>query len=279
FISNYYHQFYNEDSLATREELVRFSPQFGARFSFFPHHYFGAEVEGNMTLASTKDSDQRINLFGLRAHVIGQIPGRLTPFVLLGGGIIHTRSDDDVHGNDTDAPLHAGVGARFFVTENVAIRADARLLRGPSAKDPYTLDASYGELMLGVSFSPGPFKAEKVAPLDRDGDGVVDAADACPDHAGTEPNGCPVPDADGDGDGIPLPDDKCPDEAETVNGYQDTDGCPDVVPDTDGDGIHELLDKCPNELEDVDGVEDDDGCPDTEPEAAPAPPAQTSVVA
>jgi outer membrane protein OmpA-like peptidoglycan-associated protein len=33
--------------------------------------------------------------------------------------------------------------------------------------------------------------------------------------------------ADRDGDGIPDVDDKCPDEPETPNGYQDNDGCPD----------------------------------------------------
>jgi hypothetical protein len=36
--------------------------------------------------------------------------------------------------------------------------------------------------------------------------------------------------ADRDGDGVPDDVDKCPDEPETLNGYQDEDGCPDHLP-------------------------------------------------
>ena len=86
-------------------------------------------------------------------------------------------------------------------------------------------------------------------------------ADKCPNEPGPgTPDGCPVKDRDGDGiyDNV----DKCPDQPETVNGYQDQDGCPDTVPDTDGDGIDDLHDKCPTEPEDKDGFQDADGCPD-----------------
>ncbi len=49
------------------------------------------------------------------------------------------------------------------------------------------------------------------------------------------PGGPPMPAAekpvaDRDGDGIPDDADKCPDQPETVNGFQDDDGCPDEVP-------------------------------------------------
>ncbi|MCB9640747.1 MAG: transporter [Myxococcales bacterium] len=68
-------------------------------------------------------------------------------------------------------------------------------------------------------------------------------------------------DQDRDGDGIPNHLDKCPDEPEDFDGFKDDDGCPD--PDNDGDGIPDHLDKCPNEPETVNGYKDDDGCPDT----------------
>ncbi len=93
-------------------------------------------------------------------------------------------------------------------------------------------------------------------PSDRDGDGIVDTADQCPDVPGDAPTGCPPGDRDGDGftddvdacidvagiapdgcpdrdpdkDGILDPDDKCPEVAETMNGFEDGDGCPDEVP-------------------------------------------------
>lgn len=70
-------------------------------------------------------------------------------------------------------------------------------------------------------------------PADRDGDGIPDEADKCPDakEDGLPPDpkdGCPNLDADGDG--IPIPQDKCPNEPETVNQFEDEDGCPDKKP-------------------------------------------------
>lgn len=106
---------------------------------------------------------------------------------------------------------------------------------------------------------------------DRDGDGIPDDQDACPDQpedydSYQDFDGCP--DLDNDGDGIPDVVDQCPDQPEDMDGYQDQDGCPD--PDNDGDGIPDVRDKCPDQPETVNGFEDSDGCPD---EAAAIPPA------
>jgi len=58
---------------------------------------------------------------------------------------------------------------------------------------------------------------------DRDGDGVADAYDDCPDEAGKfSDNGCP--NADRDGDGINDLQDKCPD----IPGVLSNNGCPNV---------------------------------------------------
>jgi outer membrane protein OmpA-like peptidoglycan-associated protein len=116
----------------------------------------------------------------------------------------------------------------------------------------------------GVVWAPRPGSGGMAAGLaDRDGDGIPDAIDQCPDEPEDkdgfqDEDGCPDP--DNDGDGIPDALDKCPNEPEDKDGFQDEDGCPD--PDNDGDGIPDALDKCPNEPEDFDGFQDEDGCPD-----------------
>jgi outer membrane protein OmpA-like peptidoglycan-associated protein len=69
--------------------------------------------------------------------------------------------------------------------------------------------------------------------------------------------------SDRDGDGIPDELDKCPDEPEDKDGFEDEDGCPD--PDNDKDGIPDTADACPNEPETVNGFQDEDGCPDSAP--------------
>jgi outer membrane protein OmpA-like peptidoglycan-associated protein len=115
----------------------------------------------------------------------------------------------------------------------------------------------------GIVWSPQPEGAAGPGRNDRDGDGIPDSVDACPDEPEDkdgfqDEDGCPDP--DNDGDGIPDKLDQCPNDPEDKDGFQDADGCPDR--DNDGDGIPDALDKCPNEPEDKDGFQDDDGCPD-----------------
>jgi outer membrane protein OmpA-like peptidoglycan-associated protein len=101
---------------------------------------------------------------------------------------------------------------------------------------------------------------------DRDGDGIKDDIDKCPDEPedrdGFEDrDGCPDP--DNDRDGILDVDDKCPNDPEDKDGVDDEDGCPDRdANDRDGDGITDDVDKCPDDPEDRDFFEDEDGCPE-----------------
>jgi OmpA-OmpF porin, OOP family len=85
---------------------------------------------------------------------------------------------------------------------------------------------------------------------DKDGDGIADKDDRCPNVPGTlQYKGCPVPDKDADG--IPDDQDKCPD----VAGLKKYNGCP--IPDTDHDGVNDEEDQCPN----LAGDKDNHGCP------------------
>jgi outer membrane protein OmpA-like peptidoglycan-associated protein len=116
---------------------------------------------------------------------------------------------------------------------------------------------------IGITWAPQPIGAGAGDLRDRDGDGIPDSRDACPDEPEDkdgfqDEDGCPDP--DNDGDGIPDAQDKCPDDPEDKDGFQDADGCPDR--DNDNDGIPDAVDKCPNDPEDKDGFQDDDGCPD-----------------
>ncbi len=109
---------------------------------------------------------------------------------------------------------------------------------------------------------------------DRDGDGIPDRDDQCPDEQEDfdefqDTDGCP--DRDNDMDGIPDKEDQCPNQ----RGPVENKGCP--IIDTDGDGLPDKEDQCPTEYgpkanfgcpirdQDKDGIPDkDDQCP-TEP--------------
>ncbi len=97
---------------------------------------------------------------------------------------------------------------------------------------------------------------------DRDHDGLNNEVDRCPDVAGPKENqGCPIDDRDHDA--ILDKDDKCPDDPEDKDKFEDEDGCPD--PDNDKDGILDVNDKCPDLPETKNNFQDEDGCPDIDP--------------
>ncbi len=145
-------------------------------------------------------------------------------------------------------PAGLGIQVNFNSVTYLMIQAQYRF--------SLTTDVLKDHLLYSIGFAQNiaPEKPKVVPPppppvvLDRDGDGVNDADDKCPDTPGLASlMGCP----DKDGDGIADADDKCPDVAGTAK-YQ---GCP--IPDTDGDGVNDEEDKCPT----VKGVARYQGCP------------------
>ena len=167
----------------------------------------------------------------------------LSPFITAGvGGGYYT--------GKFGAYLPAGLGIQLNLQSTTYILVQTQY-RFALTKDVLKDNIFYS---LGVAQNISKQKPVVMAPppppviLDRDGDGVLDADDKCPDVAGlTTLQGCP----DRDGDGITDADDKCPDVAGIAK-YQ---GCP--IPDTDGDGINDELDKCPT----VKGLARYQGCP------------------
>jgi hypothetical protein len=68
---------------------------------------------------------------------------------------------------------------------------------------------------------------------------------------------------DRDGDGVPDRVDQCPELEEDRDGFEDGDGCPEV--DNDNDDVGDEDDKCPNEA----GPEENHGCPLPKPALEP----------
>ncbi len=192
-----------------------------------------------------------------------------------------------------------GVGSELDVAAAVGLRFGDRVLVGPELFGSTVLEdgnaferrATPLELLLGAhvvvaddwrigaGVSPGLTEglgtprvrgvarvqylpAIAKAPADRDGDGVADRADACPDAPGVatddpRTNGCPP---DRDGDGIVDAEDACPAEAGVRTADPKTNGCPPPA-DRDKDGIVDAEDACPEAA----GPRSDDpaknGCP------------------
>lgn len=169
-----------------------------------------------------------------------------TPYLIAGVGASKYKSNYGAF-----LPLGGGVKLNFFNEAALFITFQYRVPVTSEANN-YHFFASIGlSGIVGKKKQPAVKEIEvPAAPKDRDGDGITDDIDQCPDVAGlAKYNGCPVPDTDKDG--INDEEDKCP----TVPGMAKYNGCP--VPDTDKDGINDEEDKCPT----VAGVARYQGCP------------------
>jgi outer membrane protein OmpA-like peptidoglycan-associated protein len=162
----------------------------------------------------------------------------------------------------TTTPLEGLVGFHYLIANRirVGLGAGAGLDRG--------YGAPVARVLGNLEWAPGI--EEKPVVHDRDGDGIVDEDDACPDVPGIrtddpKTNGCPPPPpppppSDRDKDGILDTDDACPDVPGIKTDDPKTNGCPPPA-DRDKDGILDNDDACP----DVPGVHTNDpktnGCP------------------
>jgi OmpA-OmpF porin, OOP family len=170
---------------------------------------------------------------------------------------------NEVAHNDIERARSAGAYAcaprELALAEAHADFADNELAQGDFLRAQEHLKLAVENANQALANSKGCTPRSAPAASDRDGDGILDAADKCP----TEPedidlfqdeDGCPEP--DNDGDQVLDGDDKC----KNTPGPKENNGCP--YGDGDGDGINDKNDACPQAPEDKDGDRDGDGRPD-----------------
>ena len=107
------------------ERLAPAAASFGLRLGYYPIRWVGAELEQGLVPTHTRETDTRVNLFTVRAHVLGQLPYRLTPTVHAGAGVIGV-SQDSALGGEVDTAIYFGAGAKFYATRWLVVRLDVR---------------------------------------------------------------------------------------------------------------------------------------------------------
>lgn len=154
----------------------------------------------------------------------------------------------DIQKRTTNAEALLGARYRFLEVMEAGLGAGPGITSGIGTPD--------FRAVFSVAFTPEPAKG----PLDRDGDGIFDSEDACPDTPGIASDdptkhGCPV--LDRDEDGILDSDDACPDTPGIASDDPAKHGCPD----RDGDGIIDSLDACPDDAGVASEIPEKNGCP------------------
>jgi hypothetical protein len=107
------------------EPLAPAAGSFGLRLGYYPIRWVGAELEQGLAPTRTRDSDARVNLFSVRAHVLGQLPWRITPTVHVGAGVLGVSQDSSL-GGEIDTAIYFGAGAKLYITRWAVVRLDVR---------------------------------------------------------------------------------------------------------------------------------------------------------
>lgn len=267
-----------------RDQDLRPSAVFGLRAGYNFTENLG--LEGFFTYTKTEiesDADwrpwQEILGYGIEGLYHFMPDGRFVPFIAIGiGGTYYGKGEhysvDPSYGERFESnkfTVDYGAGAKYFLTDNIALRADVRHvipLNGKWNNPDYFhndflatlgINLSFGGVKKGVAevkSEEQPIPVKEIA--DSDHDGVPDYLDKCPGTlagVAVDKDGCPIDKTtDSDRDGVPDYLDKCPGTPPAV--VVDKDGCP---PDSDHDGVPDYLDKCPGTPPGV--AVDKDGCP------------------
>jgi len=256
---------------------------------FFPawvKSSFGLRVFGSAGFLSGNDPDPDLKEFRTNISTLGvgvifmlSIDDEFFPYFFAGisslsfnprgeGGVQLPNNEAGKY-SKSEMNYNAELGIKYPVTENLSLNLNVGVQISPNDwLDDQAIGTSndmFFTIMGGISYS---FLTE----FDSDGDGVIDADDACPNTPSgirVDEFGCP---ADVDNDGVPDYQDNCSRTPKNVK--VDEFGCP---IDTDNDGVPDYTDICPNtsagisvdELGcpydlDADGIPDYmDRCPDT----------------
>jgi outer membrane protein OmpA-like peptidoglycan-associated protein len=228
------------------------------------------EVYPTITGAFSVGFNSEYVRLGLDAGLLGRVPRAIDPRLTVGSQVLYGAGAEvtilpqtlffTLDANGRASPAFFGGDADRFPLE---VNGGLKWFAGPVVMMLGTgtgLVPDYGAPDIRVF---GAFGYYQRSEGDRDGDGINDNVDKCPDDPEDkdgfqDEDGCP--DFDNDADGIADVDDKCPDIAEDIDRWEDSDGCPEK--DNDGDGIEDGDDECPNDPEVFNEFEDEDGCPD-----------------
>lgn len=245
---------------------LRNAPLFGARLGYDFTKAIGLELA--YSYAPTKDkfivkNEGSAVLYNFDLLYRFLPDNKFVPYLAAGYGGMNITADGpgiEAHKGAFDY----GVGARYYLTDDIALRGDVRHLISRFTNTRMNGPANNLELMAGLTFffgGPSPAAVQpkplvKPEPVPEPKPLAAEPPPKPAPAAAPAPKPVPVvvPPADSDRDGVIDTNDKCPGTPSGVS--VDASGCP---LDTDKDGVYDYLDKCPGTPAGI--AVDSDGCP------------------
>lgn len=146
FIPAQDHELY--DSLQSFQAPLSLGMSLELRASYLPLSFVGAELEGGYMPLSLEGGG-RAHLYSVRAHLLLQVPWRLSPFFVMGGGLLGLSSRS---GGDSDRALHWGLGAKYYIKDWLSVRVDGRHIIS-AAEGPGQGNTNHFQVTAGVSIT------------------------------------------------------------------------------------------------------------------------------
>ncbi len=147
---------------------------------------WAAELEARYTPTETEFQSEDIDAWsvGINALYHFNPDGLLVPYISAGFGIMFF--DNDGYDDDGDYMMNWGIGTKYFVSDDTALRLDLRHVLDLHSDRPW--DHGGGDELdnnfiatAGLYWQFGGPALPPPPPLDSDGDGIPDLRDKCPD--------------------------------------------------------------------------------------------------
>ena len=156
-------------------------PELGLRVSYLPLRFLGVELEG-AAMPTRTDNDVNATIFAFRGGVLAQLPfWSVTPFVVVGGGMLGVASQRAAVGNDIDPSAYFGGGLKINFNRRIQLRLDVRDVMSNKRGVDNTFGNHNLEVLVSFVLTFGRPKPAGAPPRDTDSNGISICVDECKD--------------------------------------------------------------------------------------------------
>lgn len=159
---------------------------FGVNFDDTPYDQIELGILRSLESVDYENSTEDTEITRLFTNFVKEyeVADKTSLYALVGFGLEHF--ENEAFGNKTSLFGNYGVGVKYKLSNDMALKADVRHLINTNDRDNNLIYTVGLAIPFGEKAAPAPKKVEEPKPvavkvIDTDGDGVADSLDKCPD--------------------------------------------------------------------------------------------------